>query len=131
MKLGGRIFEDLGHVFAQRPHDAATRTAIGIRRIVMHLVARQMLGKRFALRLALFLFLCRRDEGFYPCLLEALLGLEVFQREFQLIHHLVHAFRRLAELFAFQSRQLYLQLLDAERIELDGIKSALQFGFCC
>lgn len=55
-----------------------------------------------------------------------MLGLEVFQRQFELIGLGGKAFRGLAELHAPQASQLHLELLDLQRRQLDRVLRRLQ-----
>ncbi len=102
---GGDVVELLGHVLAHAPHRAA---AVGAhaRRLVQHVLARQVVGERLAMRLGEVPRSrdCGRNTG-------GRFGLGLFQSELQLVRFARQALGRAAERHASEPGDLHPQLL--------------------
>ena len=86
-------------------------------------LARQMVRQRPARRLALALGQCRRRglAGSSRRCNRALAGLQLFDRQLELGNLAIQLLRGAAELHPAQLRQLHLQLLDFQRLDLEGL----------
>jgi hypothetical protein len=123
------VFQNFGHILAQLAHRPATgRATIRVGYLMQNLIARQVIRQwctpRFAGRILGQSILGRTafDDAFGM----SVLGLQVFQREFELVGLKGHAFGRLTELHAAQAGKLDLELLDLERGQLNRIAGGLK-----
>ncbi|TDW59229.1 hypothetical protein EDF57_11411 [Novosphingobium sp. PhB55] len=128
-EAAGDIFQHFDHVLAELAHRAPTGgTAVGIRRCVHNLIATKMVGQWCTARLARG-SLGRRIFGRMPLdhtLGMGMLGLEILQRQFELIGLERKSLRGPAKLHAPEAGQLDLELLDLQRRQLDRVLGVLE-----